>query len=258
MTAELGVVTTGPATPISSSSKATSGEGQGSFPAHPCCPPWAVSSPRGQLPSLQLALPPSSCFLAAVPVPNWFSSLVCRTQPRSGSTAEVTLVGAGRDEGARLSPAVQSHPPLCCRSLHEAQILQGTGVLQEGRDPCPGRGAHPCLPGRHRVPGYSPCSLSPSFPMATAQQTQTQLLADPPVPALSPPRSWSCALRPPLPPVKIYLDYHYLFCKQPLKLVPLKRVCDGQLDCLQGEDEANCPQWVPEGPPAGGECRTPL
>uniref|UniRef100_U3JTS4 Transmembrane serine protease 4 n=1 Tax=Ficedula albicollis TaxID=59894 RepID=U3JTS4_FICAL len=51
--------------------------------------------------------------------------------------------------------------------------------------------------------------------------------------------------------VKIYLDHHYLFCKQPLKLVPLKQVCDGQLDCLQGEDEANCPQWVPEGPPAG-------
>uniref|UniRef100_A0A8D2PPD1 Transmembrane serine protease 4 n=1 Tax=Zosterops lateralis melanops TaxID=1220523 RepID=A0A8D2PPD1_ZOSLA len=59
------------------------------------------------------------------------------------------------------------------------------------------------------------------------------------------------AVVPPLPPVKIYLDNHYLFCKQPLKLVPLKRVCDGQLDCLQGEDEANCPQWVPEGPPAG-------
>uniref|UniRef100_A0A8C5THK6 Transmembrane serine protease 4 n=1 Tax=Malurus cyaneus samueli TaxID=2593467 RepID=A0A8C5THK6_9PASS len=51
--------------------------------------------------------------------------------------------------------------------------------------------------------------------------------------------------------VKIYLDHHYLLCKQPLKLVPLKQVCDGQLDCLQGEDEANCPQWVPAGPPAG-------
>ncbi|KAK4809558.1 LOW QUALITY PROTEIN: hypothetical protein QYF61_016990 [Mycteria americana] len=51
--------------------------------------------------------------------------------------------------------------------------------------------------------------------------------------------------------VKVYLDYHYLVCKQPLKLVPLQQVCDGQADCLQGEDEANCPQWVPEGPPAG-------
>lgn len=51
--------------------------------------------------------------------------------------------------------------------------------------------------------------------------------------------------------VKIYLDHHYLFCKQPLKLVSLKQVCDGHVDCLQGEDEANCPQWVPEGPPAG-------
>ncbi|XP_032565249.1 transmembrane protease serine 4 [Chiroxiphia lanceolata] len=51
--------------------------------------------------------------------------------------------------------------------------------------------------------------------------------------------------------VKVYLDHHYLFCKQPLKLVPLQRVCDGQVDCLQGEDEANCPQWVPEGPPVG-------
>uniref|UniRef100_A0A8D0EJ15 Transmembrane serine protease 4 n=1 Tax=Strix occidentalis caurina TaxID=311401 RepID=A0A8D0EJ15_STROC len=51
--------------------------------------------------------------------------------------------------------------------------------------------------------------------------------------------------------VKVYLDYHYFFCKQPLKLVPLQQVCDGQVDCLQGEDEANCPQWVPEGPPAG-------
>uniref|UniRef100_A0A8C8EC22 Transmembrane serine protease 4 n=1 Tax=Otus sunia TaxID=257818 RepID=A0A8C8EC22_9STRI len=50
--------------------------------------------------------------------------------------------------------------------------------------------------------------------------------------------------------VKVYLDYHYFFCKQPLKLVPLQQVCDGQVDCLQGEDEANCPQWVPEGPPA--------
>lgn len=66
------------------------------------------------------------------------------------------------------------------------------------------------------------------------------------------------ALSPPLPAVKIYLDHHYLFCKQPLKLVPLKQVCDGQLDCLQGEDEANCPQWFSEGPPAGGECGTPL
>uniref|UniRef100_A0A8C0VFR3 Transmembrane serine protease 4 n=1 Tax=Cyanistes caeruleus TaxID=156563 RepID=A0A8C0VFR3_CYACU len=71
------------------------------------------------------------------------------------------------------------------------------------------------------------------------------------MPSLSLPRSWSSALSPPLPLVKIYLDHHYLFCKQPLRLVPLKQVCDGQLDCLQGEDEANCPQWVPEGPPAG-------
>ncbi|XP_068023857.1 transmembrane protease serine 4 [Melanerpes formicivorus] len=50
--------------------------------------------------------------------------------------------------------------------------------------------------------------------------------------------------------VKLYLDYHYFFCKQPLKLVRLQQVCDGQLDCLHGEDEANCPQWVPQGPPA--------
>ncbi|XP_074972361.1 transmembrane protease serine 4 isoform X2 [Phalacrocorax aristotelis] len=50
--------------------------------------------------------------------------------------------------------------------------------------------------------------------------------------------------------VKVYLDYHYFFCKQPLKLVPLLQVCDGQADCLQGEDEASCPQRVPEGPPA--------
>ncbi|XP_049656085.1 transmembrane protease serine 4 [Accipiter gentilis] len=51
--------------------------------------------------------------------------------------------------------------------------------------------------------------------------------------------------------IKVYLDYHYFFCKQPLKLVLLQQVCDGQTDCLQGEDEASCPQWVPEGPPAG-------
>uniref|UniRef100_A0A8B9M5K6 TMPS4 protease n=1 Tax=Accipiter nisus TaxID=211598 RepID=A0A8B9M5K6_9AVES len=51
--------------------------------------------------------------------------------------------------------------------------------------------------------------------------------------------------------IKVYLDYHYFFCKQPLKLVLLQQVCDGQMDCLQGEDEASCPQWVPEGPPAG-------
>ncbi|XP_075028794.1 transmembrane protease serine 4 [Calonectris borealis] len=51
--------------------------------------------------------------------------------------------------------------------------------------------------------------------------------------------------------VKVYLDYHYFFCKQSLKLVPLQQVCDRQVDCPQGEDEAHCPQWVPEGPPAG-------
>uniref|UniRef100_A0A8B9FBC0 Transmembrane serine protease 4 n=1 Tax=Amazona collaria TaxID=241587 RepID=A0A8B9FBC0_9PSIT len=50
---------------------------------------------------------------------------------------------------------------------------------------------------------------------------------------------------------RVYLDQHYFFCKQPLKLVPLQQVCDGRVDCLQGEDEANCPQWVPEGPLAG-------
>lgn len=64
-------------------------------------------------------------------------------------------------------------------------------------------------------------------------------------------------LSPPFPPVKVYLEYHYFFCKQPLKVVPLQQVCDGNVDCLQGEDEANCPQWVPEGPPAGGESMTP-
>ncbi|XP_030320730.1 transmembrane protease serine 4 [Calypte anna] len=50
--------------------------------------------------------------------------------------------------------------------------------------------------------------------------------------------------------VKVYLDSHYFFCSQPLKLVPLQQLCDGQADCLHGEDEANCPQWVLEGPPA--------
>uniref|UniRef100_A0A8C3JYG2 Transmembrane serine protease 4 n=1 Tax=Calidris pygmaea TaxID=425635 RepID=A0A8C3JYG2_9CHAR len=54
---------------------------------------------------------------------------------------------------------------------------------------------------------------------------------------------------PNLRSLKVYLDYHYFFCKQPLKLVSLQQVCDGHVDCLQGEDEANCPQWVPEGPP---------
>ncbi|KAM9369959.1 LOW QUALITY PROTEIN: transmembrane protease serine 4 [Phaethornis superciliosus] len=50
--------------------------------------------------------------------------------------------------------------------------------------------------------------------------------------------------------VKVYLDSHYFFCSHPLKLVPLQQLCDGQADCLHGEDEANCPQWVLEGPPA--------
>ncbi|XP_061870043.1 transmembrane protease serine 4 [Colius striatus] len=50
--------------------------------------------------------------------------------------------------------------------------------------------------------------------------------------------------------VKVYLDSHYYFCRQPLRLVPLQRVCDGQADCPRGEDESHCPQWVPEGPPA--------
>lgn len=49
--------------PIPSIFKATSGEGWGSFPAHPCCPPWAVSSPRDQLPLLQL--PPTFQLLFA-------------------------------------------------------------------------------------------------------------------------------------------------------------------------------------------------
>uniref|UniRef100_A0A8B9C7A2 Transmembrane serine protease 4 n=1 Tax=Anser brachyrhynchus TaxID=132585 RepID=A0A8B9C7A2_9AVES len=56
---------------------------------------------------------------------------------------------------------------------------------------------------------------------------------------------------PRVPPVKAYLDYHYFFCKQPLRLLPLRRVCDGEADCLHGEDEASCPQHVPEGPQAG-------
>lgn len=60
-----------------------------------------------------------------------------------------------------------------------------------------------------------------------------------------------------MPPVKAYLDYHYFFCKQPLRLLPLRRVCDGEADCLHGEDEASCPQHVPEGPQAGGESRAP-
>uniref|UniRef100_U3IVM0 Transmembrane serine protease 4 n=1 Tax=Anas platyrhynchos platyrhynchos TaxID=8840 RepID=U3IVM0_ANAPP len=51
--------------------------------------------------------------------------------------------------------------------------------------------------------------------------------------------------------VKAYLEYHYFFCKQPLRLLPLARVCDGEADCLHGEDEASCPQHVPEGPQAG-------
>lgn len=81
------------------------------------------------------------------------------------------------------------------------------------------------------------------------------LLAEPQ--ALRPPSSGSSVLSPHFPSVKVYLEYHYFFCKQPLKLVPLQQVCDGNVDCLQGEDEANCPQWVREGPPAGGESMTP-
>uniref|UniRef100_A0A8C3Q124 Transmembrane serine protease 4 n=1 Tax=Chrysolophus pictus TaxID=9089 RepID=A0A8C3Q124_CHRPC len=50
--------------------------------------------------------------------------------------------------------------------------------------------------------------------------------------------------------VKVYLDHHYFICKQPLKLVPLMQVCNGEEDCLHGEDEASCPQQVPEGPQA--------
>uniref|UniRef100_A0A8C6YPG4 Transmembrane serine protease 4 n=1 Tax=Nothoprocta perdicaria TaxID=30464 RepID=A0A8C6YPG4_NOTPE len=47
---------------------------------------------------------------------------------------------------------------------------------------------------------------------------------------------------------KVYLDYYYFFCKQPLRLLPLEQVCDGQADCAQGEDEASCAQGVPDGP----------
>lgn len=58
----------------------------------------------GQLPTLQHTLPSSSYFLAAVSARNWFSALLCRTRPRSGSTAEVTPVGAGRDEWCQAEP----------------------------------------------------------------------------------------------------------------------------------------------------------
>nr|XP_025970197.1 transmembrane protease serine 4 [Dromaius novaehollandiae] len=51
--------------------------------------------------------------------------------------------------------------------------------------------------------------------------------------------------------VKLYLEHHYFFCLQPLRLVPLQRVCDGHADCARGEDEASCARRLPDGPRVG-------
>ncbi|KAH1175509.1 hypothetical protein KIL84_008383 [Mauremys mutica] len=38
-----------------------------------------------------------------------------------------------------------------------------------------------------------------------------------------------------------------------VKFIPLQQQCNGQDDCSWGEDEENCVQQVPEGPPVEGE-----
>uniref|UniRef100_A0ABM5EQU4 Transmembrane protease serine 4 isoform X2 n=1 Tax=Pogona vitticeps TaxID=103695 RepID=A0ABM5EQU4_9SAUR len=51
--------------------------------------------------------------------------------------------------------------------------------------------------------------------------------------------------------IKVAIESNYFFCSQTFRLIPLHLLCDGQLDCTWGEDEAGCVQQVPEGPPAG-------
>uniref|UniRef100_A0A8B9ED92 Transmembrane protease serine 4 n=1 Tax=Anser cygnoides TaxID=8845 RepID=A0A8B9ED92_ANSCY len=111
----------------------------------------------------------------------------------------------------------------------------GTGVLGGGRQGRQGRATLLCIAGPSTRP--KTCSVRRSFMRVG-------------IPVLVVVLSLACLAGIGLL-VKAYLDYHYFFCKQPLRLLPLRRVCDGEADCLHGEDEASCPQHVPEGPQAG-------
>ncbi|XP_016159354.1 PREDICTED: transmembrane protease serine 4 isoform X3 [Ficedula albicollis] len=148
--------------------------------------------------------------------------------------------------------------PQCERGVGTARRQRAAGASPAGSGlPCPAPGAFAGFPqaegprrswmdmdsASERLNGRGPCTR-PKSPRAQESFKRVGILV------LAVVLTLACLVAIGFL-VKIYLDHHYLFCKQPLKLVPLKQVCDGQLDCLQGEDEANCPQWVPEGPPAG-------
>lgn len=168
------------------------GEGGGTFPAHPCCS-LGCELTTGPTTFTTSCPPASQLFFSAH---NCVSSLVRRTRPRSGSMAEVTLLGAGGDERCQAEPG---------HAGPHSSVLQ-----VPARDPNPpghqspssglGSSSWPwCSPSPAWWPSVSWVQLLiflPLLSMVTAQQTQPQLFADPPVPAPSPSRSWSCALSP--------------------------------------------------------------
>ncbi|XP_024063046.1 transmembrane protease serine 4 [Terrapene carolina triunguis] len=51
--------------------------------------------------------------------------------------------------------------------------------------------------------------------------------------------------------IKATLEHYYFLCGKTIKFIPLQQQCNGQEDCSWGEDEENCVQLVPEGPPVG-------
>ncbi|XP_062995104.1 transmembrane protease serine 4 [Elgaria multicarinata webbii] len=51
--------------------------------------------------------------------------------------------------------------------------------------------------------------------------------------------------------IKVAVGSYYFFCSHTFKFIPLNLLCDGQVDCAWGEDEAGCVQQVPDGPPVG-------
>nr|XP_006126044.1 transmembrane protease serine 4-like [Pelodiscus sinensis] len=51
--------------------------------------------------------------------------------------------------------------------------------------------------------------------------------------------------------IKAALERYYFLCSKSFTFIPLQQQCDGQPDCPWGEDEGNCVQHVPDGPPVG-------
>ncbi|XP_041851746.1 transmembrane protease serine 4a isoform X2 [Melanotaenia boesemani] len=40
--------------------------------------------------------------------------------------------------------------------------------------------------------------------------------------------------------IKVLIDSKYFFCKRSVKFIPLNKACDGNIDCIGGEDESTC------------------